>query len=257
MPNTTEIKGDANIVIQGCNLSTITVNQMDLQQLEKTLQKIIHSTARPLHLLIVTTTVKSIENEQIKNLDFAHLKPYYSDKHEDWKPYSKEDSILKLLKDYQDKSGYHLNAFILDFQHENVDSLFIDMLKNMKNNMVLVLDSLSLHFAGNQELARVFNDKDIGGCLLPICQTHTAQNKEIMFYHSRRIFSSLHNFHTKYADVFLEQRQDDGYFYIDLEIADKNTLFRRLTSIARLKFNLNHVIPAFDDIPAIQLSLNS
>ncbi|GAB4109426.1 MAG: hypothetical protein OHK0057_12450 [Thermoflexibacter sp.] len=39
---------------------------------------------------------------------------------------------FKTIKDYQDKSGYHLNAFILDFQDEEIDSIFIDSLKNMK-----------------------------------------------------------------------------------------------------------------------------
>jgi hypothetical protein len=258
MPNTSEITGNANIVIQGCNLSQISVNQIDLQKFEQSLRNIIHTQTKPLHLLIITTSTKSIENE-VKGIDFSLLKTHYDEKHENWKPYSKEDTILKLLKDYQDKSGYRLNAFILDFKNEEIDNIFIDSLKNMKKNLVLLVDSFALHFAGNEALAKVFNDKEIGGCLIPICQTHTTAHKEIMFKRNQKIFSSLYNFHYKYADVFLQQRQDSGYFYIDLEVTDRNTFFRRLTSIARLQFDLTCAIPALQDQfeEEIPLTLNN
>lgn len=258
MPNTSEVIGNANIVIQGCNLSQISVNQIDLPQLEQSLRNVINSSTKPLHLLIITTSAKNIEDE-VKDIDFALLKGHYDAKHENWKPYSQEDTILKLLKDYQDKSGYRLNAFILDFQDEEIDSIFIDSLKNMKKNIVLIADSLALRFSGNTALAKIFNDKDIGGCLMPICQTHTAKHREIMLKNGKKVFSSLYNFHYKYAEVFLKQRQDNGYFYIDLEVADKNTFFRRLTSIARLQFDLTCVIPALQDHfeGEIPLSLNT
>ncbi|GAB4109422.1 MAG: hypothetical protein OHK0057_12440 [Thermoflexibacter sp.] len=92
MPNTSEVIGNANIVIQGCNLSQISVNQIGLPQLEQSLRNFINSSTKPLHLLIITTSAKNIEDE-VKDIDFSLLKGHYDAKHENWKPYSQEDTI--------------------------------------------------------------------------------------------------------------------------------------------------------------------
>ena len=61
--NKIEISGDNNIVIQDCNLNDLTVNGINITQIEETLSRLLNKRTPSIKILIITTTLQSIEKE--------------------------------------------------------------------------------------------------------------------------------------------------------------------------------------------------
>jgi len=232
LKNTSEIKGNYNIVIQGCNLSSIKVEPiLSIDDFDRKLRALYEKDIYPINVLIITTNIDNISKYLSTNVN---LEDYYGSEHKDWKPYKNESIIIELLKEYQTKSGFRIKAFILDSQNFDVETTLINRLKLRQENTILIADGLALSFMGNQKIANIFNHNNIGGCLIPICTTHTANILQRIKENIFSVFYTLVEYINNYSEIYLEEKVDNGFVHIELNIPNKNELFRRLTNIATL-----------------------
>jgi hypothetical protein len=228
--NTIDMYGNNNIVIQSCDFSTISVHSiLNLDELKEKLDNLLNLHITPVNILVITST-----SERLKlaypDFDVSEIENRHGAAQKDWKPFVNEVEILNILAEYQKKSGFQIQAFILDLQ-QNVDNTLINRFKLRKKDTILIIDGLALYYSGNQEIARIFNENDIGGCLMLICKNYSSQIKQKIHLHSESVFHSLHDYYNQYAQIYVQER-NNGFFHFDLQVEDKNHLFRRLTSIA-------------------------
>jgi len=250
MPNKSEIQnGNQNVIIQGVKFSKIDVviNSLDIDELKEQLTTLLDK-REPLTIFILTTVWDRLKNYVSNNVNFE--KDYHS-KTEDWKPFNNEKRLLDLLADYQKKSGFKLNVFILDCIDAVPSDDLIDDLKAERNHIVWVIDSFALCCGGNKKLAEILDEPLIGGCLIPCDDKlkEDLENHQIHKSNTATTFRSLTNFTTNYYDRFLGKKNDEGFIHVDLEVRTKHTLFRRLTAIAyfRLKRNRHKNFDFFGD----------
>lgn len=230
MGNNTNLHGNNNIVIQSCDFSTISVQAIfSSDELIEKLDFLLNFHSKPMNILIITSTLENIK-EIYPNFEVTEIENRYGEKHKEWKPFINENDILHILAEYEKKSGFKIRAFILDWR-QAVDKTLINSLKLQKKDTILMVDGLALHFSGNKEIANIFNENDIGGCLMPICKVYSSQIKQQIHANSESVFHSLHDYYNQYANVYVKE-QNNGFFHFDLQVEDKNHLFRRLTSIA-------------------------
>ena len=235
--NRIDSKGDNNIIIHDCDWESITVNQINIKQLASTLSKILNRKNPSIKILIFTTTFNQIKQELVSNkiTDFSlnDIKEFYGSELKNWRPF-KTQEILQLLKEYQDKSGFKINAIIVDSSNSDIDIDLFEEIKYEKNHTIIITDGISLHFKNNQKLASIFNDRDIGGSLFPVSTRLKRGVKSFINNKNSETFFSLNNYIKKYSQTYLYKQADKGFIHIDLQITNKNTFFRRLTSIATL-----------------------
>ena len=235
--NKIDSTGDNNIIIQDCNLDNITVNQINIKQLTKTLSKILNRKNSALKIIILTTNLNKIKQEidknNITNFSVNDIQDFYGLELKDWRPF-RTQNILQLLKEYQDKSGFKINAILLDSSNSEVDIDLFEEIKYEKNHTIIISDGISLHFKNNQKFASIFNDRDIGGSLFPVSTRLKRGVKSFIKKKNSEVFFSLNNYINKYSQTYLDKQTDKGFIHIDIQITNKNTFFRRLTSIATL-----------------------
>ncbi|TAD96365.1 MAG: hypothetical protein EAZ97_14140 [Bacteroidetes bacterium] len=239
--NQAGIAGDQNVVIQGINWSNIQITQkLNPVEFAEELQKLIHP-KKPICVLILSVLPEKLKTELDKNksnFTFKDVCEHYGKEYKDWKPYLSEKQLIELLNDYQKESGFDITVFFIDNPYHNIPQDFIDELKLLIKELVLIVDTFSLFFKGNQLIVKEFNSIHIGGCLIPLMDA-TKNTNEIKSFVAQKIrenLGSLHNYTSNYAK-FIPKRADNGLIHIDLEVPDKHTLFRRLTAIATLGFS--------------------
>lgn len=234
--NQVKISGNKNIVIQDCELGNLTINPIDIHKLAKLLSR--NKTVAKIIIIVSTLNLikQEIENKKIKEFDISDISDFLSNEQKNWKPF-KNKNILQILKEFQEKSGFSIKPIILDSGNLNIDEYLIDEIKYEKKKTILIADGISLHFENNRKIAKVFNDREIGGCLLPIFKKQNENIKQFMMKNNLKTFSSLFRYSNNYSENFLHKKQDKGFIHIDLQVPDKNTIFRRLTSIMTLHLN--------------------
>jgi len=240
MANSADVQGHHNTIIQGVSWSNIQITQkLDVNEFAEALQKLLHN-QKPINILILSASPKNLQNELDKNnigFSFSDIQNCYGKEIKDWKPYPNEKTLIELLSEYQENSGFALSVFFIENPNDFLEQDFIDEIKLVIGNLVLVLDIFSLCWLGNQQIAKEFNNKNIGGCLIP---SYHSNNSNISIFRLQKIqenLGSLYNYTSNYAK-FVSKRADDGFINIDLEVKDKHTLFRRLTAIATYIFAL-------------------
>jgi hypothetical protein len=242
--NEADITGNHNVNIQaGGDLSNVTINTIDVDKLITSLNVLQNSAT--INVLVLTSTNAKI---QAKNRLLFSDDSHGNDL-SDWKPFDDTNSIKDLLKDYQDKSGFKLNAYFIDLGDDKFESLEISRLKALCENLLILIDGASLLFEGNKHLIKeVFNVPNIGGGLVLVDKRRSADLRLFVVEECKKVLDSLHDYHSHYSDTFLVLQQDSGYFHFDFEVTDKETFYRKITAIAmaHMKIMRNKRVKALD-----------
>lgn len=237
MDNNAKIESSPNsVIIQGVDSSDINVviNSLDVNELKEQLKTLLIK-REPLTIFILTTVWERLKS-YISNKDSFGAN--YHTETENWKPFSKEVRLVDLLAEYEKKSGFKLNIFILDCIDAIPSYDLIDDLKAEKNHIVWIIDSFALCCGGNKKIAEILDEPLIGGCLIP-CDDKLKEdsaNHQLHKSNTENSFRSLTNFTANYYDRFLGNKNDEGFIHVDLEVRTKHTLFRRLTAIAYFRW---------------------
>jgi hypothetical protein len=241
--NKAEIEGDSNIVIQGSGDNTFNINNIqhiDLSQFETKLKEILGQEF--VTILVLSTDSKQIETIQHQALPF--VKNRYGSTPSEWQPFNVAESILSILKEFESKSGYSVRPLFMDWRKVKIDAEKRRAIKDRRQKIILIVDVFALDFMGNLELARLFNEPEIGGCLVPICKT---LNPEIAQYAQQKvnnIFDDLADYAFSYSKHVSNCTINKGYLQFDLQVSDKDALFRRLTHIVAFCQNIKPIITA-------------
>jgi hypothetical protein len=252
--NQADVEGDNNIVIQGCSDSTFTIQQIDIAQLESKLQDMLGQDS--IVVVVLSTNLTQIETELSKTLPFAvsEVKNRYGAAPSDWQPFHIKESIFALLKEFERQSGFKIRPFFMDWQQAKIDIPKKLTIKDRRKKVILIADFIALQSEGNEIVAKLFNEPESGGCLIPICQTYS-QNV-IDFAHEKvdTIFDDLKAYVHTYCNFISNCSENKGYLQFDLHVWDKHVLFRRLTHIACFCLSMKPIVSvsglaSFDEIP--------
>jgi hypothetical protein len=238
--NKADIVGNNNVVIQGCNLDNITITPIDTNELVNQIEQRLAGINEPLHIFVIATIGNKlktkIEDGSLTCINEAVLPNSHHDTDRDkWKPFVNSEPILDLLKQFQELSGFNVNAFILDFGDVRLSQPETANLQRFRAHTIYIIDALSLVYEGNKVLLEnVIAAPEIGGCLIPVCEYSNIDYKEFSKTGVQTHLFPHYQVSHCYADDILKLKEDTGYVHIDLAVPDKNMLFRRLTAIATL-----------------------
>ncbi len=232
--NKIKIAGDKNIVLQDVKDSTIEINNnSSLDELKDFIYD-LHAWRSSVYtntlklFVIAGTRYRIAELQRNRREQLPLLK--YGEAPRDWKPFANGKSIIHLIKEFHEKSGFNIEAYFIDnwfFNDEEVNAYLKD---DISPYAVLIADAISLNFEENIKFAKIFDDANIGGCLVPICNTDTEQVKDFSL---NSIKSTFRHLYTCYYKKF-----NKNYMYIALDILSKELLFRHLTDIAIGRLNI-------------------
>jgi hypothetical protein len=229
---------------------------------------------RILNILIITCNKSQVEHsvsklkegckvqkEKKSWLDFEQneISSRYGNEMTDWKPY-KEETIMELLDTFKRKFNVEIVYKFLAFRDENEARNYKWSINEQEENFVFIGDIWALHpihDKHNTKVAKSFDNKKIGGCIIPVCE-------KLDFFiqnHIKNITRSL------FDDILCRcfyhyfdcgEHEDIGYVYIDLEVPNKHSLFRKLHHILNFnppcpKTDFQELIALFPQQPHISL----
>jgi hypothetical protein len=191
---------------------------------------------KPITLKILVISTNSEKIKGCKEIDANNVFELYGNNPSDWRPFTTDNnSIIKLLNEFQEKSYFRIKVYFID--NVNIeDREFKRSLKlEIRKASVLIVDGFSLLFDTNKQFAELFDEDTIGGLLYPICEKHSKDVKDMLIKIRNEVFDNL----TDYTNnVFNKQ-----FGFIELEVPNKNSLFRRLANIAILNLRLKEPAP--------------
>jgi hypothetical protein len=252
--NQADVEGDSNIVIQGCSDSTFTIQQIDIAQLEAKLQDMLGQES--IVIVVLSTDIVQLENELSKTLPFSvsEIKNRYGEMPSDWQPFHVNESILALLKEFEKQSGFKIRPFFMDWRNLKIDKDKKLSLKDRRRRVVLIADIIALNSKGNEAVAKLFDEPETGGCLIPICQTYPDFVQDFAHEKVGEVFEGLMTYVHSYCKFISSCSDNKGYLQFDLHVWDKHVLFRRLTHIACYCLSMKPIVSVsglagFDEIP--------
>jgi hypothetical protein len=166
----------------------------------------------------------------------------------EWKPYQ-EETIKELLDIFKQQFDAEIVCLFQCFNDEKQAQKYRLEINEKEENIVLIGDVWTLTQKHNKRVAKSFDRKKTGGCVIPICEKLDNTLQNIMKELSHKIFDDIlsHCFH----DYFTSGKYEDlGYLHIDLEVANKHSLFRKLNHI--LNFNAPKIKNDFPEFKAIE-----
>ncbi len=140
----------------------------------------------------------------------------------DWKPFKGENTIAELLAEYQKKSWFNIGLL-----RESVDDKHFFIAKN-KSKIVAIVDMFALQYMEDKrtKIANLFMEIDnIGGLIIPLCEKADADLYDIILIQQK-------NFCATFSSYFYDDALLSCYIHIELNVPNKNELFRRLSNIA-------------------------
>ena len=225
-----DIDGNGNFVLQNVSASNITI--LNISEELKTFVKDIYrwniennERKNTLNIIVLATTKDRISSlEQFSQLELNNYGNFPSD----WKPYLNNKSIFELLQEYIEKSGFKIEAYFIDDIEVEVE--IRSNLDDILSSTILIVDGLALYFDENKKFAKIFDNTQTGGCVIPICKSHNEQVKTLIKEKETQVFELLHyNYYHKFNKQFVN---------IELNVPTKEDFFRRLTNIAIKSINL-------------------
>jgi hypothetical protein len=227
--NRLQTDGNGNIQVVDVTNSTITINTADNTALYQLIDEIkaLHHDGKILHLLVLATTrdrLKGLSSPLEGEPFWPTVLAQHGPNPEDWRPYY-DDKISQLIMDYHKASGFKVEALFVDgWDVANELDIVSEIKSVLRRKTVLLVDSMALDFAENRTLAKLFDEDEIGGCLVPIWQEHDAKLQTHLQSKAFGVFSHLNTlFHKKFHVSCV---------FIELAVPTKELLFRRLTNIA-------------------------
>lgn len=225
--NKTHIDGNGNLVLKDISSSTVHISTIPDEI--KTFIKDLYAwhqdnIVKPNTInIIVISTIKDkvFNNQYFKDLN---IDEYFGSIPAEWKPYKDKDTIFNLLKEYNNISGFEIEAYFVDDIEIKDKSFESDLKLDISPKTVIIVDGFALSFEKNRIFANVFDNHMIGGCVVPICEKHRQETKEFILQMQKEAFPDLTYFyHNKFNRQFIN---------IELNVPTKEDLFRRITNIA-------------------------
>ena len=172
---------------------------------------------KPLNLWIISTTKDKIPTDLELTEEVAALH------HESdpllWRPFYQEAPISELLESYQSEVSFEVETRFL-----SVDTLTeaeeLQYIKQL-NQFVLILDGFAID--EQLKMIRRFNKNEIGGCIIPLCQSYPFA---VFEYIRNRVHENLDDLHRFFKDF------TDKYLHFVFPIPTKDLFFRTLTNLA-------------------------
>ncbi|MBP7534635.1 MAG: toll/interleukin-1 receptor domain-containing protein [Chitinophagales bacterium] len=163
----------------------------------------------------------------------------------DWKPFTNGETIGKLLEEYA-----HQSKFDVQLLNPNIYEHFSTLAKH-KKHIIVIVDCLALSYCNNkknkEKIATLFNIiNEIGGLLIPICEQADADIKQHL----------ISGRDSNFKDIFTPYYQSglqSAYIYIEINVPNKNELFRKLSNIAVKHLKLT---PIASDLQFNDMELN-
>jgi hypothetical protein len=227
--NRLQINGSHNIQLADVTNATITINTTDPTALSTLIDelKALQLEATGLTILVLSTTqarLQTLAAQPMGEPFWPAVLAQHGASPQDWQPYNAE-RVSELMLAYHLLSGFRVEALFVDGWDIADEQDIISEIKSvLRKKTVLIVDGMALHFAENAALAKLFDEDEIGGCLVPIWQQHPPKLHDHLQSKAFDVFSHLNTvFHKKFhvSCVFTE-----------LSVPTKETLFRRLTNIA-------------------------
>lgn len=191
----------------------------------KALQHLDNKETDKLYVLVVSSTKKDI-GEDIDEQTKAIAKKVYGERIMDWKPYLTDasQSIGTILNQFKTKSK--LPVQILPSAVYGREQL----LRKERKNIIAIIDCLALkcdkEAEDKKDLARIFNESEVGGLILPICRHIDEATGGVLSKAGKRIFRSLRKLYYTSDDY------DTPYLNIELNVPSEKDLLRKLINIA-------------------------
>ncbi|TAE13954.1 MAG: hypothetical protein EAZ95_10320 [Bacteroidetes bacterium] len=238
--------GTANFnqaVLRGCTIQAGKANfYVDNEAL---VQAFFQASNEPLRILVITETAGAMQ--KILPTHFEEIERHYSFALEYWRPFAGEKDITDLLKEFQEKTGYQLEvgfAGVHTWQNYLVEK-HTKTLKIRCKNTILVADSFALDHTRNATLAKVFDDFNVGGCILPLQQNLSddavAYAKKLQADIFPTLSESMGEFHENLKDFVSNHYH--GLVQVELEVHSKADFFRRLANIAHYHLGVGRMMP--------------
>lgn len=229
--NKSYVDGNGNLILQNVSASNISITNIT-DELKTFIEDIhrwnIESQERKgtLNIIVLATTIDKINSiNQFLPLELTNYGNFPSD----WKPYLDNKSIFELLQEYIEKSGFKIEAFFVD-DINTTEIAIRSELNDILSSTILIVDGLALYSNKNEKFAKIFDNTQTGGCIVPVCKTHNEQVKTLITEKETEVFELLHyNYFNKFNRQFVN---------IELNIPTKEDFFRRLTNIAVKSINL-------------------
>ncbi len=225
--NKLPIDGNGNIAMQDITNSTINISNIpdEIKKFVEDLTSWLEKETKFINILVISTTQDRLVSINEINTEIKEqLKTHYNVEPKDWKPYKNEDSILNLICDFHTKSGFKIKAYFIDDFEIDSRELLSFLQEDFRKQTILIVDGIALYFKNNYDFAKVFDDSAIGGCLLPICNKHSKEIKELFIQSRLKTFPNI--------DDYYHHKFNRQYMNIELHIPTKEDLYRRLTNIA-------------------------
>lgn len=236
--NRLPIDGNGNIVIQDVNNSVVNISNIssEIKKIFEDWASWLENETKAVHILVVSTTQDRLLSIQELNVELKEqLKIHYNSEPKDWKPYKNEDSIINLICDFHTKSGFKIKAYFVDNFEIDSRELLSFLQEDFRKQTILIADGIALYLKNNHDLANVFDDSIVGACLLPICDKHPKEVKELFVQSRLKTFPNIGDYyHNKF---------NRSYMNIELHIPTKEDLYRRLTNIAVKHLNIPENYP--------------
>jgi hypothetical protein len=227
--NRLQINGNHNIQLADIHHSSVVINLADQTALAQLVDELrsLHQDGSVLSLLVLATTQARLQPLAAKlgsQEYWAKLLACYGQQPEEWRPFA-DEPIGELAVAFQASSGFRLEVLFVDGWDLAQDpDLVSDIKSELRRRTILVADGLALHFADNQFLAKLFDEDEIGGCLVPIWQGHPKKLQDLVQAKVSGVFSHLNTLFFK--------RFNYSCMFVELVVPTREVLFRRLTNIA-------------------------
>jgi len=225
--NQAHIKGNENILLQSIhmdNQSQININNINTEDIVQELKEWYQAYNRQsLQLLVITTTQDRLS--ALENIAPEVLFNFYGQEPKDWKPYGKEN-IAELVENFSKITTLDANvrAFVVDSQNILKNEKTLAYLKLTRGQMLVIVDGLSLAIEENKNIAQIFDDVSIGGCLIPVYSKFTIETIKQIQQLKEETF--------KHWYIYLEEFPEKGFLYVEFDINSRGEFFRRITNIA-------------------------
>lgn len=216
------VVGDRNTIASNIQNSTVTIN--NTKELEGLIQK-LHDLAVGKEVLQVI--VIASDEQDLPPTDNCPQERYGATP-EDWKPYGNK-TIKELLLHFQKESGLDVDIWFVNQWQTTSKDWTIHFQEDTCPHTILIVDAFSLSFQENLTFAQLFNGKDIGGFLMPVCKEFSQEQKTMCLQYWQK-------FH--YLETCWDRKYNKPYMHIDLAVPYENLLCRRLADIAFTKLNI-------------------
>lgn len=197
------------------------------------------------YLVLLTSTLsmlyKEIDSNKLDKIYKEQINYYYGENLTDWISFKneKKEKFVDYINPYLKKMFSNITLYIVENEQFSMKNMNTEL-----ENCILIADGLSLHFEHHRETAKEFDNHNIGGCLIVVCQEQHDDVKNIVSNYAEKTFKSIYRWTKEYSSYYLrEDKNKTGFFYTDLSISDKETLLRRLSTIISLKLKNRNLSP--------------